>query len=353
MTTPASQPAVNGTRLLLDVDTGIDDAVALLYLLGVPGSSIEGITCTAGNVSARQVAANTLALLELAGAPGIEVALGRDVPLEIPLVTTEETHGDQGLGYASLPPAQQSVSNRSGIELWIDTVRANPGEITGLVTGPLTNLALAIRQEPDLPHLLKGLVIMGGSFNYQGNTTPVAEWNTHVDPHAAREVYAAYEGVPAEKLPVICALETTERIECRPEHLARLASAAGEPAELLSTDDADGLRSTSANPVIAFLSDALRFYMEFHRRYNQGYIAHLHDLFAAMVATGDARYTAREAHVDVETQSALTFAQTVGDFAGFRKLPPNARVVTDNDPEAVFEMMIARIASLARRARAA
>lgn len=337
------------TRILLDVDTGIDDAVALLYLLGVPDVRIEGITCTAGNVSAQQVAANTLALLELAGVTGVEVATAREFPLEIPLVTTEETHGDQGLGYAVLPPARQPVSNWSGIDLWIDAARANPGEITGLVTGPLTNLALAIRQEPELPHLLKGLVIMGGSFNYQGNTTPVAEWNTHVDPHAAREVYAAYEGVPVEKLPIICALETTERIECRPQHLERLALAADVPPEMLSTDDADGLRSSSPNPVIAFLSDALRFYMEFHRLYNQGYIAHLHDLFAAMVATGEARFTAREAHVDVETESALTFAQTVGDFAGFRKLPPNARVVTGNHPEEVFGLMIERIAALARK----
>lgn len=349
MTSSDPVPA-NPLRLLLDVDTGIDDAVALLYLAALPEVRIEGITCTAGNVSARQVAANTLALLELAGVNGVEVATGRETPLEIPLVTTEETHGDQGLGYAALPPARQSTSNRSGVDLWIEAARANPGEITGLVTGPLTNLALAIRQEPNLPHLLKRLIIMGGSFNYQGNTTPVAEWNTHVDPHAAREVYAAYEGVPADKLPIICALETTERIECRPEHIARLAVAAGVPPEELSTDDPAGLRSASSNPVIAFLSDALRFYMEFHRLYDQGYIAHLHDLFAAMVATGEARYTTREAHVDVETESALTFAQTVGDFAGFRKLPPNARVVTGNFPEEVFDLMIARIASLARQA---
>lgn len=343
MTTPP-------TRLLLDVDTGIDDAVALLYLLAAPQARIEGITCTAGNVPVQQVAANTLAILELAGVTDIEVAVGRATPLEIPLVTTEDTHGDRGLGYAVLPEPHRPVSGRSGVDLWVETVRENPGEITGLVTGPLTNLALAIRQEPNLPHLLKGLVIMGGSFNYQGNTTPVAEWNTHVDPHAAREVYAAYEAVPAEKLPIICALESTERIECRPEHIKRLSIAAGAPPELLSTDDADGLRSTSSNPVIAFLSDALRFYMEFHRLYDQGYIAHLHDLFAAMVATGEVRYTTREAHVDVETESALTFAQTVGDFAGFRKLPPNARVVSGNEPEAVFELMIERIASLAQRA---
>lgn len=338
---------VQPTRLLLDVDTGIDDAVALLYLFGVPDVSVEGITCTAGNVSAGQVAANTLAILELAGITGVEVAVGRKTPLEMPLVTTEDTHGDHGLGYAELPPARQSPSSRSGIDLWVDMARRYPGEITGLVTGPLTNVSLALREEPDLPHLLKGLVIMGGAFNHPGNTTPVAEWNTYVDPHAAREVYTAWQGVPEEKLPIICALESTERIECRPEHIRRLSTAAGAQPELLRPADPEGLRSTSSNPMIACLSDALRFYMEFHRHHNQGYIAHLHDLFAAMVATGEARFTSRKAHVDVELGSSLTFAQTVGDFAGFRQLAPNARVVAQNEPEAVFELMIERIASLA------
>ncbi|TDK26477.1 nucleoside hydrolase [Arthrobacter crusticola] len=335
------------TRLLLDVDTGIDDAVALLYLCAVPEVRLEGITCTAGNVGAAQVAANNLALLELAGRSGVEVAIGSEVPLVVPLVTTEETHGDQGVGYAVLPAARQQVSDRSAVEVWVEAARANPGEITGLITGPLTNFALALRAEPRLPMLLKGLVIMGGAFNYPGNTTPVAEWNIHVDPHAAKEVFAAYRGLPADRLPVVCALESTERIECRPEHLDRLSRSAGAGGELLSPDDPEGLRSSNPNRVIACVSDALRFYMEFHRRYDQGYLAHLHDLFAAMVATGEATATTRPATVDVETDSPLTFGQTVGDFAGFWKQPPNARVVTANEPEKVFGTLIDRLARLA------
>ena len=122
----------------------------------------------------------------------------------------------------------------------MDEVRAHPGEITGLITGPLTNFALALRREPELPRLLKGLVIMGGSFYYQGNTTPTAEWNVSVDPHAAKEVFAAYRGLPEDKLPVVCALETTERIEMRPEHLRRLGEAAGAGPELVLPGAAGG-----------------------------------------------------------------------------------------------------------------
>lgn len=336
------------TRLLLDVDTGIDDAVALLYLLARPGVRIEGIACTAGNVSAAQVAANTLALLELCGHQGVEVAIGRKVPLEVPLVTTEETHGDQGVGYAVPPPAGQQVSTRHAVDVWVDAVRGNPGEITGLVTGPLTNFALVLRKEPELPRLLKGLVIMGGAFNYQGNTTPVAEWNVHVDPHAAKEVFAAYRGLPEDKLPVVCSLESTEQMECRPEHVDRLSLAAGAGHELLREEDPPGLRSTSGNRIVAYVSDALRFYMEFHRLYGQGYIAHLHDLVAAMVATGDVQCVVRPASVEVDDRPGLTFGQTVGDFAGFWDQQPNARVLAGIDSAVAFELMIGTIADFAR-----
>ena len=288
----------------MDVDTGIDDALALVYLLSRPEVHVQAITCTAGNVGARQVALNNLALLELCGREGIEVAIGAEVPLEIPLVTTEETHGPQGIGYAELPPPHQQISARHAVDVWVEEVRAHPGEITGLITGPLTNFALALRREPELPRLLKGLVIMGGSFYYQGNTTPTAEWNTSVDPHAAKEVFAAYRGLPEDKLPILCALEMTERIEMHPEHLRRLGEAAGAPEpELVLPEQPEGQRSRSGNPLVACLSDALRFYMEFHRLYDQGYVAHVHDAFAACAAAGRTPFATRLATVDVETDS--------------------------------------------------
>ncbi len=229
-------------------------------------------------------------------------------------------------------------------------MRARPGEITGLITGPLTNFALALRREPELPRLLKGLVIMGGCFNYQGNTTPTAEWNVSVDPHAAKEVFAAYRGLPPEQLPLVCALETTERIEMRPEHLRALAEAAGaERPELVLPDQPEGLRSTSSNPLVACLSDAIRFYMEFHRLYDQGYVAHMHDAFAAAAAVNRTPVAARLATVDVETDSPLLVGTTVADFRGLWGLPPNARIVTGNDPAQCFEELISSVGALAAR----
>lgn len=335
--------------VLLDVDTGIDDALALVYLLSRPEVGIRAITCTAGNVGARQVAVNNLALLELCGRSGVEVAIGAEVPLEIPLVTTEETHGPQGIGYAELPPPEQAVSERHAVDVWVDTVRANPGEITGLVTGPLTNFALALRREPELPRLLKGLVIMGGCFNYQGNTTPTAEWNVSVDPHAAQEVFAAYAGLPEDSLPVVCALETTERIELRPEHLQTLGEAAGAKVpELVLPDQPEGQRSASDSPLVACLSDAIRFYLEFHRLYDQGYVAHMHDAFAAAVAIGRTPVEISPATVHVETLSPRLIGTTVADFRGIWNEPPNARIVTSNDPAQCLDELISSVGSLAR-----
>ncbi|MCZ2405050.1 nucleoside hydrolase [Paenarthrobacter sp. Z7-10] len=332
----------------MDIDTGIDDAWELVYLLSRPEIHIQAITCTAGNVGARQVALNSLALLELCGRPGIEVAMGAEVPLQIPLVTTEETHGPQGIGYAVLPLAQQEISSRHAVDVWIEEVRAHPGEITGLITGPLTNFALALRRDPELPRLLKGLVIMGGCFYYQGNTTPTAEWNVSVDPHAAKEVFAAYTGLPEHQLPVVCALETTERIEFCPDHVAELARIAGAAPEQVLPQQPEGMRSTSDNPLVAALSDSIRCYMEFHRLYDQGYIAHMHDAFAAAVAAGRTPYRTRLASVDVEVDSALLIGTTVADYRGLWGKAPNARIVVDNDPQQCFTELLNSIGTLAR-----
>ncbi len=338
------------TRLLLDVDTGIDDALALAYLASLPDVEFVAVTATPGNVDARQVAANTLSMLELCGRRNVEVAIGAEAPLAIPLVTTPETHGPQGLGHAVLPPPHGKVSERHAADIWVEAARAQPGELTALITAPLTNFALAIRREPRLPHLLGKVVIMGGSFYHQGNTTPTAEWNTHVDPHAAKEVYAAYRGLPEDRLPIVCSLDTTERMELRPEHVRRLAAEAGcAEEELVLPEQPEGLRSASSNALVRQLSDALRFYFEFHRLYDQGYLAHVHDFFAAGVAAGTLEYRARSATVDVEVDSAMLRGTTVADFRNLWGHPPNARIVSDNNPEQAFNELVRSVGGLAAR----
>ncbi|MEW1820713.1 nucleoside hydrolase [Arthrobacter sp. NPDC080031] len=336
--------------LLVDCDTGIDDALALAYLCSQPQVELVAVSSTPGNVGAEQVARNNLALLELCGRPDVPVAIGARAPLRIPLVTTPETHGPQGVGYAELPEPHGKVHDVDAVELWVEAARSRPGELTALLTAPLTNFALALRAEPRLPELLRGVVIMGGSYYYQGNTTPTAEWNTHVDPHAAAEVFAAFSGLPEDRLPVVCALETTERIELTPGHVAALASEAGctEP-ELVLPEQPEGRRSTASNELVRHISDMLRFYFEFHRRYGPGYVAHIHDYFAASVGAGTARYRTRMATVHVETAAPRLIGTTVADFRGLWGEPPNARIVSENDPGEAFAELVSALGGLARR----
>ncbi|WP_067822361.1 nucleoside hydrolase [Nocardia inohanensis] len=335
--------------MIMDVDTGIDDSLALLYLLASPEAEIVGIAATAGNVPADRVAANNLAWLDVCRAGEIEVALGAAEPLAIPLRTTEDTHGPQGVGYAELPESQRKLSERSAAQLWVDLVRAHPEEIVGLCTGPLTNLALALRIEPELPRLLRRLVIMGGAFNHPGNTTPTNEWNVHVDPEAAKEVFDAFSAAPADRRPLVCALDVTETIEMRPKHVALLAERAGStPIELVSESDGPEVRSAASNPIIRYFTDAVRFYFDFHRLYDQGYLAHMHDPFAAAVALDSALAVTKPATVDVELAGTITRATTVADWAGMWGREPNADIVIGTDPERFFERMISRVGDFAR-----
>src|SRR5512141_3339712 len=136
------------TPLILDVDTGIDDSLALLYAAASPDAELVAVTCVSGNIEARQVAVNTRAILELAGRGDVEVAIGREVPLVRPLQTTPETHGPQGLGHAELPPPSRPLSERHAVDLIVEEARRRPGEIMLVTLGPLTNLALALEREP-------------------------------------------------------------------------------------------------------------------------------------------------------------------------------------------------------------
>ncbi|MFC6360436.1 GNAT family N-acetyltransferase [Luteococcus peritonei] len=338
-------------RILADVDTGIDDACALLYLCGRPEVELVGVTTSAGNTSARQAALNTLAVLEVAERGEVEVAVGEAVPLVRPLVTTPETHGPDGLGYTELPDLTARLSERPWLELWRKALSRHPGEVTLLVTGPLTNLAVALREIPELPQLVNRIVVMGGCFWHLGNTTPTAEWNTWVDPDAAREVYAAFEGLPTDRLPIVCATQVTETIEYTPPALDALLQRAGLPPVGLSADlpRSAGPRASTGSAVHDLLVDALRFYFEFHQDHDQGYVAHLHDLFAAQVAAGRALSPTRATVVDVEAASDLLRGTTVCDDRGIWGRQPNARLVVDSRPEEVFADFADSLARLAGR----
>lgn len=330
-----------------DVDTGVDDAMALVYLLASEDARLVGIACTAGNVPTDQVCRNNLGLLKLCGADAVPVSQGAEGPLVCPLRTAEDTHGPTGLGYSVLSPAGNTSTDHDAAQAWIRAARAYPGELVAVVTGPLTNLALAMRAEPALPRLLRRLVVMGGSFEYRGNTTPVAEWNISVDPEAAAEVFRSWDGAAA--LPIVLGLNLTENIAMTPEIFSRLAEAANSPTATMSPHDPPGTRSMSANPLIRVLEDAIRFYFEFHAAQDEGYLAHLHDPLAAAVALDPELVRVRAATVDVELTGTLTRGMTIADWSGHWGRQPNVLVGTDVDPVVFFDRFIGRVGPFARR----
>ena len=344
--------------LLLDVDTGIDDSLALLYACASPEAEIVAVTCVAGNVDARQVAENTRAVLELAGRADVEVALGREVPLVRELVTTPETHGPRGIGYAVLPPAARPLSARFGPDLIVEEARRRPGELTLATLGPLTNLALAVLREPALPALLRRWVLMGGSYRSPGNTAPTTEWNVSVDPEAAKLCIAAFgrpevtearraAGLPP--LPLALGLDVTERAKLLPGHLAALAVRAADASGSGVPASPSAPAPVPANKVLRFIDDALRFYMEFHSRYDGFYGAFVHDPFAVAAALDPGLVRTEALPVDVELGGTLTTGETVTDWRRAWGRPPTLDVALEGDAAAFFERFIERVGGLAAR----
>ena len=312
-------------RVFVDVDTGIDDAVALVYLLASADADVVGIASTGGNIHVEQVCANNLGLLELCRAPDIPVSQGADEPLCGQWPHHSKFHGPKGLGYADLPGTDRRLTGYDATAAWVAAARSHPGDLVGLVTGPLTNLALALRAEPALPALLRRLVIMGGAFG--DDTTPMAEWNLRVDPEAASEVFAGWAG--QQQLPIVCGLDLTRRVAMTPEILAALAA------------------EESPSALIPVIEDAMRFYFESHEVRGHGYVAYMHDPLAAAVALDPQLVSTRAATVDIELADVPTRGVTVADWSGDRK--PNALIGVGVDPAVFFDRLIERVGPFARR----
>lgn len=327
--------------LLVDADTGIDDSLALLYACASPEAQLLGVTCVSGNVEAGQVAENTRAVLELAGRSDVEVAIGRRTPLVRELKLAPETHGPRGLGYAQLPSPSTQLSVRHAADLIVAEAQRRPGLVTLVTLGPLTNVAVALLLEPQLPRLLRKLVIMGGSYRSAGNTAPTTEWNVSVDPEAMAMVLRAFSSPAARSRPLALGLDVTERLKFMPHHLEHLARRAG------CRGDGSSLSGGPGSPIVRFLGDALRFYMEFHSRYDGFYGAFIHDALAMAAALDPSLVRTVAVSVEVELGGTLTTGETVTDWRHTWDKPPNLDVSVDVDIETFFTRFQDRVGRLA------
>jgi purine nucleosidase len=344
--------------LILDVDTGIDDSLALLYACASPEIELVAVTCVAGNVALGEVVANTLAVLELAGRPDVPVHAGAAGPLVKALRTTEETHGPLGIGHAARPGADRDPASDRAAAAIAALARTRPGEVQLVTLGPLTNLAAALEDEPALPALLRGWTMMGGAYGVPGNTTPTSEWNVHVDPDALKACLARWPagqrpGMPAApRRPVAMGLDVTELARILPEHvvaLARRGGASEADAAALSATGAfmEPRGSVAANPTLRFIVDALRFYFEFHAANDGFYGAFIHDPFVVAATSDPGLIRTRPLAVDVEVGPGLGHAMTVADWRGAWGAVPNLDVAVEADAEAFLDRLVDRIGGLA------
>jgi len=309
-------------KILFDTDPGIDDACAILLALASPELSVEGLSIVHGNCSLGQATTNALSVLELANAGHIPVAKGCELPLVQPSLLAPETHGDTGLGYAQLPEPVARPIHQHGSDFLIEKILASPGEVTLVAIGPLTNVALAIRQEPRIVGALKEIIIMGGAVRYEGNTTALAEFNTYVDPHAAHIVYHA--GVPATLVP----LDVT--YQC-----------------ILTPGDVKRLQKTES-PITEFVADATRFYMEFHDEFQKIDGCVINDPLALALTFAPELCTYRELPVDVDLSGGISMGKTVANFYNYDKKPANMKVALGVRAHDFIELFVERIGDLAR-----
>ncbi|OOC56823.1 MULTISPECIES: nucleoside hydrolase [Nocardiopsis] len=293
-------------RVFVDCDPGIDDAVALAYLAARPEVEIIGVGTVFGNNSVDVTADNALRLLELYGRPDTPVAVGAARPLVQPPRLAAHVHGGNGLGDVELPEPTGKPVGETAAELLVRLVRENPGEVDVLAVGPLTNLAIALGLEPELPRLVRRLVVMGGAVRVPGNVSSHAEANIANDPEAAEAVLAA--GFDLD----LVALDITMKTVATTEWLEELKTVPGERAERTS----------------AFLD----FYADFYAGLFGVRQCAMHDpLAAAVLVDPDLVTEAFEAPLRVELAGTLTRGMTVADLRprprGDDRRP--ARVVTE------------------------
>ncbi len=189
---PSSRPSVPDP-VVIDTDPGVDDAIALLMALSCPQLDVVGLTTTAGNVPIGPATRNALAILESVGRADIPVARGATRPIRGRYAYARDVHSAEGLTY-QLPAPTMGIADTGAVQFLSETLRANPGAVTVIALGPLTNLARLHRDQPSVLPLAKRLLVMGGAVQTPGNVTPHAEFNFYSDPTAARLVMDS--GIP-------------------------------------------------------------------------------------------------------------------------------------------------------------
>ncbi|WP_268627363.1 nucleoside hydrolase [Paenibacillus alvei] len=332
--------------VIMDVDTGVDDALALALVWKSKQVELVGVTTVNGNVSLSQATLNTRKVIhmlqqldedkqradveankvplnfeqkEAASARNgftrnVPIIPGANEPLMRPTFFEHAVHGNDGLGGAlsDMSPPELEEGLPHAAQFIIEEAKKRPGELTLLMTAPLTNLAIALRACPELPQLVKRVVMMGGALQTFGNVTPVAEYNIYVDPEAAKMVLHAGFDL------TIVGLDVTRQALLCPEHLEKLDS----------------------TPLGGFVRTCTAQYMERYRMRNGVAACAMHDPLAAYIVIDASIVKTHRYYVDVETRSDLCDGQTVCDVQNRLGREANANVCVEVDGEAFMDRFI-------------
>ncbi len=293
------------TKVIIDTDPGVDDAMAVLYACLDPRIELVGLTSIFGNVTTDIATRNALVLLELAGVD-LPVARGAETPMvQEPKEVSWEVHGREGFGdVPPITPKSNPVAETAA-EFICRMVNENPGEIVLCPVGPLTNFALALELDPGIASKVKGVTVMGGSLDEGGNVTPHAEANIYQDPHAADLVFAADWNI------TMIGLDVTHQVICSPNHFAQLA--------------------LDAPKLGGFLNEAAQFYFQFHRKVDGIDGCHMHDPTAVISIVDPELFSIDETPLQVILDGE-ELGKTIRSENGNR---PNVSVAMGIDVDAV------------------
>ncbi|OLO59631.1 ribonucleoside hydrolase [Actinomyces oris] len=301
-------------KILLDCDPGHDDAVAMMLAWGNPSIELLGITTVGGNQTLDKVTRNALSVATVVGMHDVPIAAGCRLPLVRPVEIAPDVHGDSGLDGVELPEPAVALDPRHGVDLIIETIMSNePGTVTLVPTGPLTNIAMAARKEPRIVERVQEIVLMGGGYHV-GNWSPVAEFNIKVDPEAAHIVFN-------EKWPIVMVgLDLTHQALATDEVAERIAAVPGSVSQF-----------------------TLGLFTFFRKAYQdaQGFdFPPVHDPCTLAYLIDPTIVETVKVPVDVELNGSLTTGMTVADFRAPAPEDCHTKVATRLDAPGFWGLVV-------------
>ncbi|USS86099.1 nucleoside hydrolase [Fructilactobacillus cliffordii] len=303
-------------KMILDVDTGIDDAMAIAYAVADPEVELIGILSSFGNIEADRAAQNALKILHLVGANDVPVFIGHQNPLDHNyqrIDVNSQIHGENGIGEVELPTPTQPVATQDGVDFLLTAAQEYGDQLTVVATGPMTNLASAWEQDPATMKKIGNITIMGGALTVPGNVTPVAEANVEQDPVAANQLFTSDLNV------TMVGLDVTLRT-------------------LLTKDETSQWRTTEAGSKMA---DIVDFYIDVYADlYPELGGCSLHDPLAVGVAIDPSFVTTIDMNMMVTTEHDAYYARTIGDKARLNDPNPNVKVAVAVDKDRYLQVFM-------------